>query len=97
MKLSESLAKIEKPTSWSKARYYRARSIRGRILQLNNPEIEVTKFNLDSVLQNLKISVNYRHGGPKHNNRTYKTYISEIKRYMLLNLNETNNGSKKNK
>ena len=97
MKLSELLVVSEKPLGWSNPSYYRVKSVAARILKCNNPEIEVTEVNLDYVLKSLNINVNYKNGRPKVDNRTYKTYITEIRRYILHNLKKSNYGCKESK
>lgn len=86
MKLVEALEITEKPRGWSNSSYYRLRSAAMRILKSNDCEIEVNFTNLDSVLNDLKLYVNYQSGVSKNYSRTYKTYITEIKRYIKYNL-----------
>jgi len=97
MKLLEVLCVDKKPKGWSIASYYRARSVSKRILECNNTDVEITNSNLNSVLENIHINVNYKNGKPNYSNRTYKTYLTEIKRYIKYNLKEFNNGNKKSK
>ncbi|MFN8251575.1 MAG: hypothetical protein U0V75_06800 [Ferruginibacter sp.] len=86
MKLNEALEITEKPRGWSSSSYYRLRSAALRILKANDCEVDVNFSNLDSVLETLNLDVNYQNGVLKNSNRTYKTYITEIKRYIKYNL-----------
>jgi hypothetical protein len=82
MKLREILMISEKPRGWSYSSYYRLRSVSSRILNANNCDIEIDLSNMDSVLNMLNLEVRYKDGFIKSYNRTYKTYITEVKRYI---------------
>ncbi|MCC7525536.1 MAG: hypothetical protein IT250_11985 [Chitinophagaceae bacterium] len=86
MKLIEALEITEKPRGWSSSSYYRLRSAAHRLLKSNDCEIDVNFENLDSILNTLSLDVNYQNGILKKSNRTYKTYIAEVKRYIKYNL-----------
>ena len=87
MKLIEILTSIERPTGWSKSSYYRLRSAASRVLKLNDGNVEINQDNMNEMLANLEIIINYKNGGIRPNNRTFKTYITEIRRYILYNNN----------
>ena len=86
MKLDDLLKIKERPTGWSKSSYYRLKSTCNRILNNKHANKEVTIDNIEDIIKDINIEITYKNGEPSLNNRTYKTYISEIKRYIKYKL-----------
>jgi len=81
MKLYEILSINGLPKGWSRSSYYRLRSACSRAKKLNDISSEVNDQNIDIVLNAVNLGIKYKNNAPKHDNRTHKTYIAEIKRY----------------